>query len=209
MKNFLVLLLLFVIAGCEQKQELFIATTTSLDNSGLLEHIIPIFEEETGIEVNVVAVGTGAALQMGRDGDVDILLVHAKAQELEFIQEGHGEKRADIMYNDFIFVGPTKLETITLNDTLIYIYENEIPFYSRGDNSGTHIKELSLWENVGLDVSSFNDWYLETGQGMGSTINMSSLDRKYTFTDRGTYLSMVDSIDSVIAYQNTEALLNQ
>ncbi|XMB85961.1 substrate-binding domain-containing protein [Mycoplasmatota bacterium WC44] len=209
MKKILMALLILLMSACTKEQELFIATTTSLDNSGLLEYIIPYFEEETEIKVNVVAVGTGAALQMGRDGDVDILLVHAKDLELQFIKDGYGEKRSDIMYNDFVFVGPSNLAITNLSEALTYIYENELPFYSRGDNSGTHFKELSLWDSVGFDVESFEDWYLETGQGMGSTINMANLDSKYTFTDRGTFLSMKDDLDLVIAYENPVELINQ
>ena len=188
---------------------LYIATTTSLENSGLLDYIIPVFEEETGYKVNVVAVGTGAALEMGRNGDVDLLLVHAKAQEIIFVEEGYGEKRADIMYNDFIFIGPAKIQEAPLDRAFQYILDNELVFYSRGDNSGTHMRELSLWVEFGFDLSTFGSWYQETGQGMGSTITMANLEGNYTFTDRGTYLSMLDNIDLVIAYENYMELINQ
>ncbi len=205
----LLLVLLLLLTGCEKDNTLYIATTTSLENSGLLDYIIPVFEEETGFKVNIIAVGTGAALQMGRNGDVDLLLVHAKAQELIFVEEGYGEKRADVMYNDFIFIGPAVIEEAPLDKAFQYLLDNELVFYSRGDNSGTHMKELSLWLEFGFDSSTFGSWYQETGQGMGSTIMMANLEGNYTFTDRGTYLSMLDNIDLVIAYENYFELINQ
>jgi tungstate transport system substrate-binding protein len=209
MKKLLILLLALFLVGCEKDMELTIATTTSLENSGLLDYIIPAFEEETGYTVSVVAVGTGAALEMGRNGDVDALLVHAKSQEELFVSEGYGEKRADIMYNDFIFIGPSVITEAPLDKAFEYMLANEMPFLSRGDNSGTHMKELSLWAEYGQDVSTFGDWYMETGQGMGNTISMADLEGYYTFCDRGTYLSMVDNISLVIAYENAMELINQ
>ncbi len=195
-----------LLAGCQNSNELKIATTTSLDNSGLLEYLMPHFEEASGIKVSIIAVGTGAALELGRSKDVDILLVHAKNQEIEFVDEGYGDKRQDIMYNDFIFVGPSTIGKDNLNDVLIYIKDNLV-FYSRGDNSGTHMKEMSLWDSIDYEPSG--SWYKESGQGMGNTLNMASLDSGYTFTDRGTYLSMKDSLDLIIAYEDTMSLLNQ
>ncbi len=209
MKKLLLVLLALFISGCERDMELTIATTTSLENSGLLDYIIPQFEEETGYTVSIVAVGTGAALEMGRNGDVDALLVHAKDQELLFVEEGYGEKRADIMYNDFVFIGPAVIDEAPLDRAFAYMLENEMDFFSRGDNSGTHMKELSLWKEYGFDISTFGDWYMETGQGMGNTISMANLEGFYTFTDRGTFLSMRDNIDLVIAYENSTELINQ
>lgn len=210
MKKFIILILvafIFTLSSCNKK-ELLIVTTTSLENSGLLDYIIPRFEEEYGIFVKVVAVGTGAALELGEMGQADILLVHAYDLEVEFVNNGYGEKRNNIMYNDFIFVGPNDLETTTLEDTLLVIV-NDYSFYSRGDNSGTHIRELSIWEEYGYDVSTFGEWYKETGQSMGSTLIMTSLSGYYTLTDRSTYLAMLENIDLVIAYENREELRNQ
>ncbi len=205
---FVNIVLIVFLVGCKSENELLIITTTSLDNSGLLEYIIPSFEEEYNCKVKVVALGTGAALEMGQRGEADILLVHDYAREIEFINNGYGEKRANIMYNDFIFVGPTTLSTTTLEDTLQEIKDN-YNFYSRGDNSGTHSKELSLWAMYQHDVSTFGDWYQETGQSMGSTLTMTSLSEYYTFTDRGTYLSMKENLNLVIVYENSEELKNQ
>ena len=210
MRRFLMLFLVIImtfLSGCSQK-ELKIATTTSLENSGLLEFIIPYFEDEYGINVSVIAVGTGAALELGKEGEVEILLVHDYDREVTFVDDGYGLYRANIMYNDFILIGPTPLNATTLNDALIEIKENH-SFYSRGDNSGTHSKELSLWEEANLDVSTFGDFYKETGQSMGSTINMTSLSGYYTLSDRATYLSMKDNVELVIAYENREELKNQ
>lgn len=209
MKKLLVVLLALFMVGCEKDMELTVATTTSVENSGLLDYILPVFEEETGYTVSVVAVGTGAALEMGRNGDCDALLVHAKAKELTFVEEGYGEKRADIMYNDFIFIGPSAIPAAPLDKAFKYMEDMELPFFSRGDNSGTHMKELSLWDEYGFDPSTFGDWYMETGQGMGNTISMANLEGYYTFSDRGTYLSMVENIDLVIAYENPMELINQ
>ncbi|MCK5761378.1 MAG: substrate-binding domain-containing protein, partial [Candidatus Izimaplasma sp.] len=175
------ILFLFTLSACSKK-ELIVVTTTSLENSGLLEYIIPHFEDEYGIFVKVVALGTGAALEMGEMGEADILLVHAYDSEVEFVENGYGEKRNNIMYNDFIIVGPLDLDAETLEEALELIVGN-LDFYSRGDNSGTHTKELSIWEQYDYDVSGFNDWYKETGQSMGSTLTMTSLSGYYTLSD--------------------------
>jgi len=210
MKRLLMLigiLFLFTLSACSKK-ELIIVTTTSLENSGLLSYILPHFEEEYGIFVKVVALGTGAALEMGEMGEADILLVHAYDSEVEFVNNGYGEKRHNIMYNDFIIVGPLDLEAETLEEALELIVDN-LDFYSRGDNSGTHTKELSIWNQYDYDVSTFGDWYKETGQGMGSTLSMTSLSGYYTITDRATYLSMKENLNLVISYENREELKNQ
>ena len=205
---FLELILVFTLSSCSKK-ELLIVTTTSLDNSGLLAYIIPSFEEEYGIFVKVVALGTGAALEMGEMGEADILLVHAYDLEVEFVNDGYGEKRHNIMYNDFIILGPHDLETGTLEETLELITTENLNFYSRGDNSGTHIKELSIWNQYNYDVATFGDWYHETGQAMGATLTMASLSGYYTLSDRATYLSMKENLDLVIVYENKEELKNQ
>jgi len=208
-KTSLILLILFTfsLSSCSKK-ELIIVTTTSLENSGLLAYIIPYYEEEFGVKVKVIAMGTGAALELGELGQADILLVHAYESEMEFMDAGFGEKRSNIMYNDFIIVGPELLNDSTIEEVLNEIKDNHA-FYSRGDNSGTHKKELYLWDLYGFDVSTFGDWYLEAGQGMGSTLTMTSLSQYYTLTDRSTYLSMIDNLDLVISYENPMELINQ
>ena len=212
MKKILILLMIsmmLLITGCKGNEKtLFIATTTSLDNSGLLDYLIPHFEEEYGINCNVVAVGTGAALELGKEGQVEILLVHDIEKEVSFINDGFGTKRTNIMYNDFILIGPSVLEAGNLEDALQEIVDNH-QFYSRGDESGTHSRELSIWSLYGYDVSSFTDFYYETGQGMGSTITMADLSGYFTLSDRATYLSMLDNISLVISYENPNELKNQ
>lgn len=202
------LLLTIFLSACSNEKELLIVTTTSLDNSGLLEYILPTFEEEYNCEVKVVALGTGAALEMGSRGEADILLVHDMDRELQFIEDGYGEKRHNIMYNDFIYVGPEVLIADSLEEALQQIIDNH-SFFSRGDNSGTHSRELKIWSESGFDVSSFGDFYNETGQGMGSTLTMTSISGYYTLTDRGTYLSMKDNLNLVVSYEGDPALINQ
>lgn len=203
----LLIMFLMLLSSCQKPDELLIVTTTSLDNSGLLSYLLPHFEEEYDCKVKVVAIGTGAALELGKLGEADILLVHDNEREMEFIDEGYGEKRKDIMYNDFVFVGPEVIE-LTEIESVLYFIKTDKEFYSRGDSSGTHSKEIALWEEFGYDVSSFESWYLETGQGMGATLTMTSLSQFYTFSDRSTFLAMQDELDLVIAYENKELLKN-
>lgn len=211
MKKLIVIVLLisvFTLSSCKEDKVLSIATTTSLDNSGLLDYIIPTFETTYGIDVQVIAVGTGAALELGKQGEVEILLVHDYEREVQFVTDDYGVKRANIMYNDFILVGPEKLEVSSLDKALEKIIL-EHQFYSRGDQSGTHSKELSIWNEYGYDPSTFEGFYFETGQGMGSTIQMAELSGYYTLTDRATYLSMLDGLTLEIAYENPVELKNQ
>ncbi|MDW7667576.1 MAG: substrate-binding domain-containing protein [Bacillota bacterium] len=191
--------------------ELILATTTSTENSGLLDYILPDFEEKTGVDVKVVAVGTGAALQKGMDGEADVLLVHAKAREEAFVAEGHGPARYDVMYNDFVIIGPepdpAEVEGLNVVEALTKISEAQAPFVSRGDDSGTHTKERSLWEAA--EITPEGDWYVEVGKGMGDTITMAEELQGYTMSDRATYLSMKDNLDSVILVEGDEILFNQ
>lgn len=172
-----------------------LATTTSTDNSGLLAYLLPEFESKTGYRVHVIAVGTGKALRMGRDGDADVLLVHAPAAEKEFIYAGHGEKRYAVMYNNFVLVGPIsnpadiKINS-DINKALGQIADQKSIFISRGDNSGTHKKELSLWQAEGIHPQG--KWYREVGQGMGKVLQMAAELDAYTLTDRGTWLAYQD-----------------
>jgi tungstate transport system substrate-binding protein len=185
----------------QQTAVIKLATTTSVDNSGLLIHILPVFTAETGIEVDVIAVGTGAALEMGRKGDVDIVLVHSPKAEQQFIDEGFGVERYYVAQNEFVIVGPgidplgirnvdTAVEAFTL------LLSGEVPFISRGDNSGTHKRELSIWDLVGETPEG--DWYIESGQGMGAVLTIADELEAYTLTDSGTYYSMVDHLDLVL-----------
>lgn len=198
----------------EAKGSIILSTTTSTQDSGLLDFLLPIFTEETGIEVKTIAVGTGKALQMGRDGEADVLLVHSKADEIKFVEEGYGTERRDVMYNDYILVGPKddplNLKTDYPNNILEglkRIAEKEAVFVSRGDDSGTHKKELSIWKAANIEPSGA--WYLEAGAGMGDVLKITSDKQGYTISDRGTYLSMRDVLDLEIIIEGDENLFNQ
>lgn len=172
------------------------ASTTSTQNSGLFEYILPLFEKDTGIKVDVIAVGTGAALELGRRGDVDVVFVHAKDDELKMVRQGWFVNRHDVMYNDFVIVGspedPAGIRSLhTAVDAFKRIAESKTKFISRGDNSGTHKKEKKIWKKAGINPKG-QKWYLEVGQGMAKTLRIAANLRAYTLTDRGTYLSLVD-----------------
>jgi len=206
----MIIFIVTTLFGCTQKKEqhsILLATTTSTDNSGLLDYLIPYFEEDTGIEVKWIAVGTGAALEMGRTKEVDILMVHDKTSELIFMQEGYGLKRSDLMYNDFVIVGPVDsgIDNTSLSTVLTEIKNGE--FISRGDTSGTHAKELMLWEKYGIENTG--SWYIESGQGMGATLSLASEKGSYTLTDRATFLTMKDTLDLKIVFENDTDLFNQ
>ena len=171
---------------------LILATTTSTDDSGLLEVILPDFEAETGIGVDVIAVGTGQALTLGQDGNADVLLVHARAREDEFMAAGHGVRREDVMYNDFVVLGPAGdpagIKGMTdAAQALKKLSEEKAVFISRGDESGTHTKELSVWKAAGVEPAG--DWYISAGQGMGEVLTMAGEQQAYTLSDRATYLA--------------------
>lgn len=198
----------------KENREMILATTTSTQDSGLLDYLLPIFKEDTGIDVKVVAVGTGEALKLGENGDADCLLVHAKEKEEEFIKNGYGVERHDVMYNDFIIVGPeedpAKVKENAPNDVVeAYkaISENEVDFVSRGDESGTHVKENGIWEVA--EIEPTGDWYISAGKGMGAVLQMADEKKAYTLTDRATYLSMEDDLDLVIVTEKDERLYNQ
>jgi len=198
----------------EEKQDVILATTTSTENSGLLAYILPSFEEKFGRAVKVIAVGTGKALQMGRDGEADVLLVHAKPSEDEFVAEGHGTERFDVMYNDFVLIGPSAdpaglLENANSNvvDALKLVQENGSTFVSRGDDSGTHKKEKALW--VAAELEPAGDWYVEAGKGMGDVIMMADEMQGYTMSDRATYLSMSEKIELEVVTEKDSILFNQ
>lgn len=198
----------------ELERELILATTTSTENSGLLAFILPYFKEKHGIDVKVVAVGTGAALQMGADGEADVILGHAREQEEALVAAGHGIARFDVMYNDFIIIGPADdpagLTDNAAGDVLIgfqLIASNEATFVSRGDNSGTHIMEGNLWQELGMEEPA-DRWYISAGQGMGDVILMANEIEAYTLSDRGTYLSMGEKISLETMVEGDPKLFN-
>ena len=189
---------------------LVLSTTTSTEDSGLLHFILPVFEAEYGWEVQVISVGTGAALQIGRDGEADVLLVHARAEEDRFVDEGYAPRRHDIMYNDFIIVGPDDGPISHNNDiheTFEVLLGQSLPFVSRGDNSGTHMRELQIWDAMGLDPHG-NTEYIEVGQGMGATLGMAIEMQAYTLSDRATWLAFPDKDNFAIVIEGHEDLLN-
>lgn len=192
-----------------------VQSTTSTANSGLYDAILPQFEKQTGIRVNVVAVGTGQAIKNATRGDGDVLLVHAKAAEEKFVADGWGVDRFDLMYNDFIFVGPDNdpaglSDATSAVDALIRISSDRALFASRGDNSGTHQKERLLWTSAGIDpTASSGDWYRETGSGMGATLNVAVGMNAYAMTDRATWMSFGNKLGFKIVFDNDQQLFNQ
>jgi tungstate transport system substrate-binding protein len=188
-----------------------VASTTSTENSGLFGHILPMFQEETGIEVRVVAQGTGQALETGRRGDADVVFVHARAQEEQFIAEGYGVERFDVMYNDFVIVGPGEdpagvRSTDSAAAAMAAIAGAGAPFASRGDDSGTHVAEMALWNAAG--IAPEGGWYLSTGSGMGATLNTAAQVPAYALTDRGTWLSFENRGPLEIVFEGDPVLFN-
>lgn len=191
-------------------EELRLATTTSTANSGLLDHILPIFTELSGVEIKVSAVGTGQALRMGRNGRVDVVLVHAPHSEEEFVSSGYGVKRIPVMSNAFVLVGPVSDPADVGSSETVYqamtrISENAAGFISRADDSGTHKKELSIWKAV--DLEPFGSWYYEAGQGMKAVLSLASSRQSYALSDQGTWLSARSSRDLNVVYQSDEPLM--
>lgn len=208
----LILLLTFSILSVALSQEhIKMATTTSTENTGLLNVLLPPFEQKFKVKVDVIAVGTGKALTLGENGDVDIVFVHARDAEDKFVNDGYGINRRDVMYNDFIIIGPKEdpagikgMKDAAL--ALRQIADKKTPFASRGDDSGTHQKEKSLWESAGIVPKG--SWYMETGQGMGPTLQIADEKRGYTLADRGTYLAYKEKIDLPILVEGDEWLFN-
>ncbi len=193
------------------QERLRLATTTSTENSGLLNELVPPFERQTGIKVDVIAVGTGKALALGENGDVDIVLVHARPAEDAFVAAGYGVNRRDVMHNDFVILGPSGDPAgirgmADAAEALKRIATRQSSFISRGDDSGTHQKEKALWARAGITPSG--RWYKEAGQGMGAVITMSDDMQAYTLADRGTYLSMKDKIALQVLVEGDPELFN-
>ncbi len=217
-KYFFALTFVFVFltaVNASAASEILCASTTSTENSGLFGYILPMFEKKTGIKVKVVARGTGAAIEMGKRGDADVVFVHAKEQELKAVEEGSFVNRHDVMYNDFVIIGPPNdpagIKGIeSAEETLRKIAKAGEPFVSRGDNSGTHTKELAIWKKAGIDPKG-QKWYLEVGQGMEKTQRIANEKRAYTLTDRGTWLAARDNdkLEMAIVLEGDPVLFNQ
>ena len=212
MRVFSILTFLFW-ALCAQADEttLTLASTTSTQNSGLYEHILPMFEAETGIHVNVIAVGTGQALRIARNGDADVLIVHHRPSEEAFVAEGYGVKRFDLMYNDFVIIGPKSdpagiRSQGSVEGAFRQIAAAKALFVSRGDDSGTHKKEREIWKSAGIEPQG--DWYREIGSGMGAALNMVAVTDGYTLSDRGTWLSFGNKQNLDLLFSGVAGLRN-
>jgi len=195
----------------ENQQRLKLATTTSTENTGLLDVLIPAFTASTGIEVDVIAVGTGKAITLGENGDVDIIMVHARSREDSFVEDGYGVNRRDLMHNDFVILGPQNDpkgigSAKNSAEAFAKISRTEVNFISRGDDSGTHTREKELW--AAAEISPSGTWYKEAGQGMGAVITMTNDLLGYTLSDRGTFLSMMDKIDLIVLIEGDNKLFN-
>ena len=204
--------------GVAQERVITVSSTTSTEQSGLFGYILPIFEKESGIKVRVVALGTGQALDTARRGDADVAFVHDKAAEEKFVAEGYGVERREVMYNDFVLVGPkadpAKAAGKDILEALRHIaavdLANRPPFVSRGDKSGTHAAELRYWKAAGIDLDAIKGpWYRDTGSGMGPALNMASSANAYVLADRGTWLSFKNRGDLVILVEGDKRLFNQ
>lgn len=192
---------------------LILATTTSTQDSGLLDVLVPMFEEQTAYTVQTIAVGTGEALKMGEEGNADVLLVHAPSSEVIFMEGGFGKDRMLVMHNDYIIVGPAEdpaaIKGLGPKDAFVAIYNAAVPFVSRGDDSGTHKKEVSFWTKAALDPRTEKpEWFIETGQGMGASLTIASEKGAYILTDRATYLANKDKLKLEILLEGDNTLLN-
>jgi tungstate transport system substrate-binding protein len=198
-----------------QEKSIVVASTTSTQDSGLFEYLLPIFQQKTGIAVKVIAQGTGQALDTGRRGNADVVFVHAKSAEEKFLAEGQGVKRYPVMYNDFILIGPKSDPAGVKGKDVIKAFqtikEKQAPFVSRGDRSGTHIAELALWnKDAGIEIEKEKGtWYKPIGQGMGAALNMASASNAYVLSDRGTWLSFKNKCDLQISVEGDKRLFNQ
>jgi len=207
---------IFITPVHAQDKSIVVSSTTSTQDSGLFGYILPLFKQKTGIDVKVVAQGTGQALDTGRRGDADVVFVHAKSAEEKFLAEGAGVKRYPVMYNDFVLIGPKNdpagvkgMKNIA--KALQMIKDKQAPFISRGDRSGTHIAELALWnKDAGIDIEKDKGpWYKSIGQGMGAALNTASASNAYVLSDRGTWISFKNKGDLAIAVEGDKRLFNQ
>ena len=206
-----VLVIIVFMSNCHASERIRMATTTSTDNSGLLEVILPPFEKMCNVTIDIIAVGTGKAIKLGEKGDVDLILVHAPEAEKKFVEEGYGVNRRSVMHNDFVILGPAndpaKIKgKMNAHKAFEKITQTKSLFISRGDDSGTHKKEKSIWKKTG-DMPQ-GKWYLEAGQGMGTVLQMAHEKMAYTLSDRGTYLAYKKKIDLVIISEGDSDLHN-
>jgi tungstate transport system substrate-binding protein len=208
-------LLAAALPALAQDKFIVVASTTSTEQSGLFGYLLPIFQKKTGIQVRVVALGTGQALDLARRGDADVVFVHARSAEEKFLGDGEGVKRFPVMYNDFVLIGP-KSDPAKIRggrdilEALKKIKSAGAPFVSRGDRSGTHIAELALWKLAGIDIATEKGpWYRDTGQGMGPALNTAAAMNAYILSDRGTWISFKNRGDLVIAVEGDKRLFNQ
>lgn len=206
-----VLITLMPVGSLAELERIKMATTTSTENSGLLGVLNPPFEKQYGIKLDVISVGTGKAIRLGKNGDVDFILVHAPAAERKFVADGYGIERKPVMHNDFVIIGPAAdpaglMQATDINEAMSGLFETKYMFISRGDDSGTHKKEKGLWQKINIEPSG--EWYLSVGQGMGVVLRIANDKQAYTLTDRGTYLAYKDKIDLQIVYENDEILFN-
>jgi tungstate transport system substrate-binding protein len=209
-------------AGCQTtdpapRSSIMLATTTSTYDSGLLHYLLPKFESRYGIKVEVMSLGTGAAIELGKSGDCDVILVHSRALEEAFVSQGFGTERYDVMYNDYVYIGPRAANALRESEDLSralagmvsYMEQNATSFLSRGDNSGTHNMEMSLWPKAGLPDFADKAWYLSIGQGMGDTLVAANEMGAFTLADRGTYLAMQNNLPNLqIVFEGDDALFN-
>lgn len=218
MRNLLQLslaLIFFLPTTLARADSMRLAVTTSFHNSGLSHVLLPEIKKDTGIDVRLLVVGTGQALKLGRQGDVDALLVHSKKAEEEFISDGYGTQRTEIMYNDFVFLGPKSdpakiADAVDALTALKTLAKTKAPFVSRGDDSGTHKREVSLWEAAGFDISTFDSaWYREIGAGMGAALNIASAMNAYTLADRASWLNFKNKGDLALLNAGDSRLFNQ
>jgi tungstate transport system substrate-binding protein len=211
----LILTLILSLSACGSKadKELILATTTSVNDSGLMDYLKPVFEKETGLTLKIISQGTGQAVKTGQDGNADVLLIHDKTSEEKFVSEGYGLERIELAYNYFVVVGPKddpagiSGQNLTAADAFKKIAESKSTFISRGDDSGTNKKELKIWKQDGIEPSG--DWYVSAGKGMGDVLSMADEKKAYTLTDKATYLSMKDKLDLQIVVDAAPDLLNQ
>jgi tungstate transport system substrate-binding protein len=202
-------------AATAQDKSILVASTTSTQDSGLFGYLLPLFKAKTGIEVKVVALGTGQALDTARRGDADVVFVHAKPEEEKFLAEGFGVKRYPVMYNDFVLIGPRSdpagiAKSKDIVEALKTLKAKEQPFISRGDRSGTHLAELKLWKDAGIDIEKDKGaWYKSIGQGMGAALNTAAASDAYVLADRGTWLSFKNKGELAIVVHGDKRLFNQ
>jgi tungstate transport system substrate-binding protein len=215
LRSMLMLLALAIAPPAMGQKFITVASTTSTEQSGLFKHLLPAFEKKTGIQVRVVALGTGQALDLARRGDADVVFVHARSAEKKFVADGHGIRRIAVMYNDFVLIGP-KSDPAKIGggkdavEALKRIRSAAAPFVSRGDRSGTHIAELDLWKAAGIDIAKDKGpWYRDTGQGMGPALNTASSMNAHILADRGTWLSFKNRGDLTILVEGDKRLFNQ